>query len=53
MYESLNYAKRKYSNEATDEWNSVVEGVAEAELTHPEMAWFSPTDYGLSKPIQT
>lgn len=42
MYESLNYAKRKYSNEATDEWNSVVEGVAEAELTHPEMAWFFP-----------
>lgn len=27
MYESLNYAKRKYSNEATDEWDSAVEGV--------------------------
>lgn len=29
MYESLNYAKRKYSNEATDEWDSAVEGVTE------------------------
>lgn len=27
MYESLNYAKRKYSNEATGEWDSAVEGV--------------------------
>ena len=34
MYESLNYAKRKYSNEATDEWDSAVEGVVKHQMRH-------------------
>ena len=41
MYESLNYAKRKYSNEATDEWDSAVEGVVKHSYP-PKLVWFFP-----------
>lgn len=51
MYESLNYAKRKYSNEATDEWDSAVEGVVKHSYP-PKMVWFSLTDCEPRKTIQ-
>lgn len=53
MYESLNYAKRKYSNEATDEWDSAVEGVVKHSYPPKKMVFgFSLTGCEPRKTIQ-